>query len=101
MEIPFWLSLGFLDSLLLVWSIEAYRRGHRLYGLAAIGLVLAIIGQMSRDIASTTQVLLLQVFGLGLAGLVLAFHLLTEEVELPTSGEDGVGRAPEETVGTR
>ncbi len=82
MEVAFSLAVDFLESLLLVWAATAFRHGQRLYALACGGVVLAIVGPLSRDIAAPYEALGLQLVGLAGAGLVLAYYLVTEEVEL-------------------
>ena len=81
MEVALELTLDFVECLLVVWCYMAWRRGLRLYLLAAGGVVLAIVGRLVRDVGSPAEWVGLQVFGLVLAGLVLAFYLLTEEVD--------------------
>jgi hypothetical protein len=81
MQVALELTLDFVECLLLVWCYMAWRRGLRLYLLGATGVGLAVLGRLARDIGPTAEVIGLQVFGLLLAGLVLAFYLLTEEIE--------------------
>ena len=83
MDVAIWITVTFGECLIVVWCVDAYRRGYRLYAASAVGVVLAIIGRFSRDAAPTVQVFLLQFFGLASAGIVLAYYLLTEAVTEP------------------
>jgi hypothetical protein len=94
MDVAIWLTLTFIQCLVIVWCLEAYRKGMKLYGLAAIGVLVAVIGRLSRDAAPTTQVFVLQFAGLVLAGLITAFYLLTEVAEAPSQQGDPDGGAP-------
>ena len=97
MEVGFSLAVDFLESLLLVWTAAAFRHGQRLYALAAVGILLAIVGRLSRDVAAPYETLGLQLVGLAGAGLVLAYYLVTEEVEVegPPGGSKASAPAAE------
>jgi hypothetical protein len=78
------LLAGFGLSLVLVWCVAAYTRGRRLYGIAAIGVAMALLGWMARDYAPPAELILLQATGLVLFAAILGFDLLTEEVSIDT-----------------
>jgi len=90
MAVALELALDFVECLLLVWCVAAFRSGMRMYGVAGAGVALAILGRLARDAGPAPEVIGLQVFGLVIAGLVLAFYLLTEEIEVDDAAGEGM-----------
>lgn len=76
----------FLACLLLALAADAAWRGNRVYVGAVIGLLAYILGRMTEGFVAPSTGAALKVGGLVLAGLVLAFDLVTEVVEEPESG---------------
>ena len=87
MTIVIHLALDFVESVLIVWCYQAARRGDWLYAIAGAGVFMALLGRLTSDIGPAAETIGLQVGGLLLAGLVLAFYLLTEEVESSSPAE--------------
>jgi hypothetical protein len=87
---PGFILSAFLECLFLAMFIDALRKGHRIYWVAAIALCATLYARVTEGFMPSGPNTALKIGGLVVAGVILAIDLLTEEVE-----EEGGEAAPQ------
>jgi hypothetical protein len=76
------LTFFYVECLLLVFALDAARRGKGIYVIAAAGLAAVLLAGLADGFMVPGEVLAFRLGGLALAGVILAIDLLFEVVEV-------------------